>query len=714
MGNSYQPDPNVSGPSASDAPQSGGSYDQRRRDVHDAGEESRDAHERGALTSAASQIMRHWTEAQNAKTSIEHEMIRQQYERNDEYTPEQKAKIKASETPEIFVPLTSSKADALVSWIRSTLAAVNPGEQFWGLEPTPIPEMPSGIKEEVVQRVMQEFAPIWQMGQMVEQKTVEDMARDLSKQVMKALDDEAEERAKLMEEQIEDQLLEGGFYGALDEMIDDMGHAQTVFIRGPILVPRVRMAPTRNEDGSVAMTAKEDIIFKFHRVSQFDVYPAPNSRGVNDRYMFYRMRLSRGELYELRGAKSVDRAAIDLMLVENMVSSNKITGVDNERDEIENRDHTQGHDDTFEVLEYWGELQGAQLSDWGVEGINDIARVYQVQAWYSTRTQQIIRMVLNPSPSGKRPFFATGVHKVADSFWHRSLVTRSHNDQVILNAYFRAIVDNLSHAATDIPIYNDVSRLARGQSPTKHFAKRVYVFEPPKMTSGTHQRPLEFHRTNKLELSREIEQVYRLADIHTGIPSHIAGANASGAANTASGMAMQLDSAGKKVRDILSDLDKDIIGPVIQWMFDWNMLFNPREDIKGDARIVPRGALAAVRNESVAAKYNQLLASTANPLDMAILGKSGRAAMLKESMDGMHMNSEEIVSDDHVNQLRRMDEMTRMAEMAMMTSEATGPSGAPSGGPGMDNPDNEKSIQTDVPPSIAPKPNTPIETPSHV
>jgi hypothetical protein len=706
--NLYQVDANVSGPS-------GAGYssprvnDPRISQVQEAGREAMTKHEAGPLSAVASQISRHWQEAQNAKSEVEDEMIREQYERNDRYTPQQKEEIRKSNTPEIFMPLTSTKADALVAWIKTTISAVNPGERFWDLEPTPIPEMPDDIHEEVVNRVMQEFSPLWEMGQMIDPVMAEEMAADLAGKVMVAIEEEAELRASRMATQIEDQLVEGGFYQALDEMIDDMGHAKTAFIRGPILIPDVRLAPMRQPDGSVSMQMKQGLKFHFHRVNQLDVYPAPNSRGVNDRYLFYRMQLTKSDLYAIRGAKGVNTAAVDMMLVDAMMSPSSMVNTDSEREEIENRDNVGGMQDAYDVLEYWGDFQGSELVEWGIEGINDVAKVYQVQAWYATRTRQVIRLVLNPNPNGKRPFFATGVHKVNDAFWHRSLVSRSHNDQKVLNAYFRAFVDNLSHAATETTVYNDISRLGPNQKVTTHFAKKVYAFEPPKMgATGRNEPPVQFHQTKKLDLMREIAQIYELAELHTGIPNHIAGV--SPGAGTASGMAMQLDSAGKKVRDILGDLDNDIIKPIIEWMFFWNMQFNPREDIKGDFKAVPRGALAALRSEGIAAKINQVLAATANPMDMQIVGQSGRAEMLRESLDSMNLDTRHIIPDDKIRMLRKQDQMANMLQAGMLAAPG-GPQGA-GGGPGMDNPDDEGSIQTGAPPSITQKPNTPIETPA--
>ena len=73
------------------------------------------------------------------------------------------------------------------------------------------------------------------------------------------------------------------------------------------------------------------------------------------------------------------------------------------------------------------------------------------------------------------------------------------------------------------------------------------------------------------------------------------------------------------------------------------MRYDPDEKIKGDINIVPRGAANLAMKEQMNARRVEFLTATANPIDAEIMGRSGRAAILREVSKSLQLPSEEIV-----------------------------------------------------------------------
>ena len=140
------------------------------------------------------------------------------------------------------------------------------------------------------------------------------------------------------------------------------------------------------------------------------------------------------------------------------------------------------------------------------------------------------------------------------------------------------------------------------------------------------------------------ERFSRLADDHSGIPSYIYGdVDVKGAGRTASGLSMLMGSADKGIRQVVMHIDTDVIMPMIERQFVYNMRYDPDESIKGDAQVIPRGAVNLAVKETVNMRRVEFLNATANEMDMGIIGQNGRAAILREIAKGLQMPVDEII-----------------------------------------------------------------------
>ncbi len=131
-------------------------------------------------------------------------------------------------------------------------------------------------------------------------------------------------------------------------------------------------------------------------------------------------------------------------------------------------------------------------------------------------------------------------------------------------------------------------------------------------------------------------------------------------------------------------IDSDVVKPIVMRQFVYNMRYDEDESIKGDAEVIARGAINLAVKETVNVRRIEFLNATANPIDAEIVGKDGRAAILREVAKGLQMPVDEIVpSREKADFKDRVKAKAAMAQAAMGQAEGgapTQPDGAPKGG----------------------------------
>jgi len=117
----------------------------------------------------------------------------------------------------------------------------------------------------------------------------------------------------------------------------------------------------------------------------------------------------------------------------------------------------------------------------------------------------------------------------------------------------------------------------------------------------------------------------------------------------------------------------------------YNMRYDEDESIKGDLDIMPRGAINLANKEQMNVRRIEFLTATANEIDMEIMGKEGRATVLREVAKGLQMPVDDIIpSKEKKNFETRTQARLTMAkaQTASATPEPapTQPDGSPKGG----------------------------------
>jgi len=214
-------------------------------------------------------------------------------------------------------------------------------------------------------------------------------------------------------------------------------------------------------------------------------------------------------------------------------------------------------------------------------------------------------------------------------------------------------------------------RLADGEQTLEIVPWKVWQLKDAGMGSGTNPGIGFFQANDNTEKLAKVLEFWELrADDATGIPRYTYGnEHVTGAAGTATGLSMLMNSAAKGLRRAIGSVDLNVIAPNIGDTFVNEMLYNPDESIKGDCFPVPRGANAILIKDTAQQRRMEFLQLTANPIDMAIIGNKGRAAVLRETAASMEM-PDGVVPDDEA--LAQQEQAQQDAMMAAQQQQQQG------------------------------------------
>jgi len=584
-----------------------------------------------------------WDAARIAKKPMEHIMLRAMRQRNGEYEANKLSQIKSQGGSEVYMMITEVKCRAAESWLRDIM--LDQGMPPWDLNPTTLPDLPPEAEAEIAQAFGAEVVKMLQTSGQAptgeEMSALREMvAQDYRFRVLQ----EAQNRADKMKYKIEDQFEQGGWSEAFNEFITDLVTFPAAFVKGPVVRRQRVLGYSKAADGTTVVKATERLGPEFERVDPFRIYPEPGIRHINDGYIFEHHHMSRMELADLIGVPGYDDDAVRKVLKTGNGQSWISEDVEIQKEEQERLYYAYNSPtDMYDALEFWGKVSGEMLREWGLdeEEVPDESREYDANVWVVGN--YVIKAVLNYDPLGEKPYAKTSFIKQPGAFWGRGIPEIIEDLQGICNAAARALVNNMG-LASGPQVEVNLERIPPNEDITQIHPWKIWqVMNDP---LGSSAPAVRFSQPDSRanELMGVYDRFSKLADDHSGIPSYIYGdTNVQGAGRTASGLSMLMGSAGKGIRQVVMHIDGDVIRPIVNRQFVYNMRYDPDESIKGDVEIVAKGAINLAVKETVNVRRVEFLNATANPIDAEILGPEGRAAILREVAKGLQMPVDEII-----------------------------------------------------------------------
>ncbi|MGB0662794.1 MAG: portal protein [Pontibacterium sp.] len=581
--------------------------------------------------SIAGQINRDWERAKQAKRDVEERMLDCLRRRKGEYSQEKLAEIRETGGSEIYMQLTATKCRAAFSWIRDVLMPTN--EKPWGLEPTPIAEVPPFVMQALVQEIQMAAQAAVDQGQNVD---IRELAMGAAEEIKERANTAAKEAAEKMELTIEDQLAEGGWIDALEQFIDDFVTFPSAILKAPVLK---RKSVLSWADGWQPVKTYE-VLPHVERISPFDFYPSQDATTPDDAaFLFERARFSRSDIQAMRGVPGYSEEAIEEVLREHGQGGLKSwLWTDSERAHIEDRGHEWlSSDASIDGLIYSGSTMGLSLLQWGApaDEIDPLAE-YEIEAILIGR--HVVRLVVNEDPLERRPYSVASYHSIPGAFWGQSPPELMADIQDTCNATARALINNMA-AASGPMVEVNYDRLAPGEDGESIYPWRL--FQTKSSQASGNNPAIRFYQPamHSAELFGVYEKFEQKADEVTNIPRYMYGSqNVGGAGATASGLSMLMESANKGIKAAIGHIDKGVIRRVIEGFWMYNMLYNPDRSIKGDCKVRARGSSAMLMRERTQMMRNEFLQATANPMDQQLVGLKNRARLLSTIASQLDIN----------------------------------------------------------------------------
>lgn len=630
-------------------------------------EETRRASEeknaRPVIQGLAAHVRKRWELLRDYKNEqITNRLLECHRSRNMQYSAQKLEEIRQQGGSEIFMGIVSAKCRTATAWLRDSMLGTG-SDKPWSIAPTPIPELPPSVVGQLEKIMQQNLMMYYQAGnQPVDPMTLQKMATDMKDAAKREMDYDAEKRVDRMEQKMEDQLIEGGFIKAMHEFTDDLATFPYAVLKGP--APRKRK---KLEYGPQGITVGTETLDEYERVDPFKFYWAPWGDNLNEIPCIELHALTREDLQAMLGVDGYDDDVIREVLYDFAGGSSWLDGEIDKSEEVTNQNHDDAVNDVVDAIQLWDSVPGQQLVDWGMteEEIEDVSLSYPVEVWLVKN--KVIKAVLNYDPIGRKPYFITSFEKVPGRLDGNGVADLCMDAQNMCNAAARALANNMG-ISSGPQVGVNVSRLPAGEDITQMSPWKIWQFKASEY--GDTSPPIDFFQpnSNAQELMAVFEKFHALADEVSGIPRYMTGEHVPGAGRTSSGLSMLISNAGKSIKQVINNIDKDVIEPLLQRKYQRNLRYSQDPDLIGDVKIIAKGAMSLVVKEAEAVRKQEFLNLILNsPVAQQIVGLPGAAELLRDMANNLNTNVDRVVPTRE--QIEKMLAQQAAQQQAMLEAQ---------------------------------------------
>ena len=490
------------------------------------------------------------------------------------------------------------------------------GDKNFSVSETPVAEVSPEQKEKILTQIQQAMAagqlpPDHEPSEEEIQKMVQDLAHIASEK---------------MSEEMNDQLIEGKY----QQVARDVMHSGHLFGTGVLKGVQVEMGKRKRwgkKEDSFELNDEDVRKPYFEALSIWDFYPDTSVTDADDcDFIWQRHLLPRHKVRKLIKNPSFNKKKIRNYLKAYPHGDADVRNHETELHAINDKQSgaLDSHKRKYEVLERWGIMSGQELSDCGCDiDEEELELDFETNVWLLGDI--VIKAVVNPTEQEQRPYHVYYFEKDETSIFGISIASIVRDPTQNFNAVFRAIMDNIGQTAGAIIEINQ-DLLADGETVDDILAFRVIVREGIGV-EASHPAVRIYDLKNKTgEMMPLLQELKRLVDESSSIPSYMHGETDKGVGKTVGGLSMLMGAANITVKDVIKNYDEGITRPFISALYHWNMQFNPKEEIKGDYEVKALGSTSLIAKEIRAQQLDQFAASVRNPMDANWVkwGKLGR------------------------------------------------------------------------------------------
>ena len=551
----------------------------------------------------------------------------------------------------VFIGMTRQKTNAAEARVADILLPTD--DRNWGIQPTPNPYLMSMLKDErpAMTQTMQGLPPQGGLAAMAMPPEAPQpiMAegqqpmrmKDIAREVM----DVAKKKAEAMQREIEDQLIECDYNSEVRKMIHDAAVLGTGVIRGPIVTNRVRKAWQPYTDAQGQQIHQIEIVEELapasFRVDPRNVWPDPGCGESihNGKGIYEREQVTAKQIRDLAKQPGFMKAQLRKVLEEGPKRSFAMK-------ELRDDDQRDIARDVYEMWTYWGEVEHEDLESAGVSpGKKDELRT--ISACVVMINNTVVKAFLNPLEGGDMPYDFYVWEKVATNVWGYGIPYLMRSQQKVLNAAWRQMMDNAG-VSSGPQIVMKPGAIQPADKTWQLTSRKIWYATDDVDDVSKAFATFEFN-SHQAELANIIKMATELVDQETGVPTILQGEKGA-APDTVGGMQMLMNSANVVLRRLVKQFDDMVTRPHIRRYYDYNMLYNEDEEIKGDFSINARGSSALLIRDIQNQAFLNLLAAGANPIYGMYLDTE---KLFRKALQAQHIDPVEVFkSDEEIEQIK--------------------------------------------------------------
>jgi hypothetical protein len=572
-----------------------------------------------------------------------------------EYDPDVLAKLHPKRS-KAFLSLTRTKTKTVSARETDLLFPAN-GDKNWSISPSPIPE----LIPQVIESITLQY----------QEATGEEPSEEM---IRKFINEEAEKRARNMEQEMHDQLNALKYRWIIRQTIFDGNLYGTGILKGPLArtVKSKRWLPNK-ETGEWVTVELEKLTPYCENVSVWDIYPDMSAKYPDDqRGLFQRYVMNRHKVYELALREDFNGEAIKAYLRQHPMGDAELKPYENDLRSLNdatvietkiNKHESAGpanieRKGKYDLKEYWGFMDADELRRQGVDVPDEFDMEVAANVWLLG--DYIIKANVSQVEGVHLPYHFYYYDKDDTSIWGEGIPSIMRDAQKLFNASVRAMLDNAAISAGPI-IEANMDLLEANEDPKDLFPFRVFLRDGQGADAAAQAIRVYSLPSYTNEFMSMINFFMSASDEVTAIPRYMYGdtQNVGGAGKTASGLSMLMGAANVTVKDQIKNFDDGITLPFIKGLYFWNMEFNPKETIKGDYQVMAKGSTSLIAREVKAESLITFMNVTNNPTDLMY---TKRDNVLREYIKVLDLDDMDLIKDPNTVKIEEASRADAMAE----------------------------------------------------
>ena len=509
-------------------------------------------------------------------------------------------KGKKSRQSRVVVNIIRGKCDTAEG--RFTEIMLPTDDRNWGLLNTPVPE--SSMTDGVIPPPAPPAPPAPPVPPVPGQEAQPQQPQPAVSQA-ELIKTALEKARSKMEEEIDDQLNEAAFNAECRKVARSAVRFGTGVLKGPSVVKSISRQWIKQGDVYI-MQLTESFKPASKSCDIWNIYPDPNCGNDAKRgaYIWERDHILPREIRELAGIPGYNLSQLEKVLEEaplrNVASIDKGGSLQVKKTEI-------SHGAPYERWEYHGDIDREDMEAMGCSCSSSLGQ--SIPACVVFINDRPVKAVQNTLDSGELPYDFFQWVQSDDTPWGMGEPLKIIWQQRIITAAWREMMNNAgADSGPTIVMSGNVEPEDEEWDIT---GNKVWI---DVSEEGDVRRSFsQFQITsNQAELQNIIQLAMRFTDLESGTPALAQGERGS-APETLGGMQLLMQGADTTRRNLVKQWDDQITRPHIKRYYDWNMQYNPRDDIKGDYQVDPRGTSVLLVKDQTVQRLMQVMSLRSDP-----------------------------------------------------------------------------------------------------